>query len=44
MYKGAEDETEPGWVNSEREQFTQYRDKDGNGFMNQEEVSTYILC
>lgn len=38
MYKGAEDETEPGWVNSEREQFTLYRDKDKDGSMDKEEV------
>ncbi|KAF2343823.1 EF-Hand 1 calcium-binding site [Trinorchestia longiramus] len=38
MYKGAEDETEPGWVNSEREQFTLYRDKDKNGYLDKDEV------
>ena len=41
MYEGKEDETEPDWVNSEREQFAQFRDKDGDGFMDKEEVG---LC
>lgn len=40
MYKGVDDETEPSWVNSEREQFSQFRDKDGDGYMDKEEVNT----
>ena len=30
--------SEPDWVASEREQFTQFRDTDGNGLMDLEEV------
>ena len=37
MYKGDDDE-EPNWVSSEREQFNQYRDKDKDGFMDRDEV------
>lgn len=39
MYRGTEGEPEPDWVKNEREQFSQYRDKDGDGFMDKEEVS-----
>jgi len=42
MYEGKEDETEPDWVNSEREQFAQFRDKDGDGFMDKEEIRAWI--
>lgn len=38
MYRGTEGEPEPDWVKNEREQFSQYRDKDKDGFMDQEEV------
>ncbi|XP_066999758.2 calumenin-B isoform X2 [Anabrus simplex] len=38
MYRGSEGEEEPDWVKNEREQFSQYRDKDGDGFMDKEEV------
>nr|XP_023014709.1 calumenin isoform X1 [Leptinotarsa decemlineata] len=43
MYRGEEGEEEPDWVISEREQFNTYRDKDGDGFMDEEEVKNWIL-
>ncbi|KAJ8927122.1 hypothetical protein NQ314_020395 [Rhamnusium bicolor] len=43
MYPGEENEEEPDWVKSEREQFSTYRDKDGDGFMDEEEVKNWIL-
>lgn len=43
MYKGDDNEEEPEWVKSEREQFNIYRDKDGDGFMDTEEVKNWIL-
>lgn len=43
MYKGEDGEEEPDWVKSEREQFSTYRDKDGDGFMDEEEVKNWIL-
>lgn len=43
MYHGDENEEEPDWVGSEREQFSTYRDKDGDGFMDVEEIKTWIL-
>lgn len=43
MYHGNGDEEEPDWVKSEREQFNTYRDKDGDGFMDEEEVKNWIL-
>lgn len=43
MYRGDENEEEPDWVKSEREQFNMYRDKDGDGFMDEEEVKNWIL-
>lgn len=43
MYRGEEDEIEPDWVKNEREQFTTYRDKDGDGYMDTEEVKNWIL-
>ena len=33
---------EPDWVASEREQFTQFRDTDGNGLMDLEEVKVWM--
>ena len=38
MYRGDEGE-EPTWVENEREQFQNYRDKNKDGYMDQEEVS-----
>lgn len=43
MYRGEDEEEEPDWVKSEREQFNTYRDKDGDGFMDEEEVKNWIL-
>lgn len=43
MYKADEGEEEPEWVKTEREQFKLYRDRDGDGFMDQDEVKTWIL-
>ena len=34
--------SEPDWVASEREQFTQFRDTDGNGLMDLEEVKVWM--
>lgn len=39
MYRGTEEEEEPEWVKNEKEQFSSYRDKDHNGYMDFEEVS-----
>lgn len=43
MYQMQPDEEEPEWVKGEREQFSTYRDKDGDGFMDSEEVRNWIL-
>lgn len=43
MYRGEEGDPEPEWVQNEREQFTTYRDKDGDGFMDAEEVKNWII-
>ncbi|XP_050307899.1 calumenin [Anthonomus grandis grandis] len=43
MYKAEEGEEEPDWVKSEKEQFTIYRDKDGDGLMDEQEVKNWIL-
>ncbi|MCL4126530.1 UNVERIFIED_CONTAM: hypothetical protein GTU68_061764 [Idotea baltica] len=44
MYKGDyEDEEEPDWVSSERDQFNNFRDKDKSGFMELEEVRQWIM-
>jgi len=45
MYRGDEDVTveEPDWVTSEREQFEKFRDRDGDGFMDLEEVKAWII-
>ncbi|CAH1159696.1 unnamed protein product [Phaedon cochleariae] len=43
MYRSEDGEEEPDWVKSEREQFNVYRDKDGDGFMDQDEVRNWIL-
>ncbi|XP_063233264.1 calumenin [Bacillus rossius redtenbacheri] len=43
MYRGSQGEEEPEWVRNEREQFSAYRDKDGDGFMDQEEVKNWII-
>ncbi|KYN06652.1 PREDICTED: calumenin-B [Cyphomyrmex costatus] len=43
MYRGEEGEDEPEWVKNEKEQFSLYRDKDGDGFLNADEVKTWII-
>merc|ERR1712226_557717 len=46
MYRdeGGEDgNQEPEWVSVEREQFTKFRDLDGDGLMNLEEVKAWII-
>merc|ERR1712059_137164 len=46
MYKDEDtvgQEEEPDWVASEREQFTKYRDSDGDGLMDLEEVKAWII-
>lgn len=43
MYRSEEGEEEPDWVKSEREQFNVYRDKNGDGFMDEEEMKSWIL-
>ncbi|XP_076653415.1 calumenin B scf [Halictus rubicundus] len=43
MYDGTEGEEEPEWVKNEKEQFSMYRDKDGDGFLDSEEVKTWIV-
>ncbi|CAH0560420.1 unnamed protein product [Brassicogethes aeneus] len=43
MYRTEEGEEEPEWVKGERDQFNTYRDKDGDGFMDEEEVKNWIL-
>ncbi|GLH05521.1 Supercoiling factor [Gryllus bimaculatus] len=43
MYHGSEGDEEPDWVQNERDQFAQYRDKDGDGFMDKEEVKNWII-
>ncbi|MPC08092.1 Calumenin-A [Portunus trituberculatus] len=45
MYRGGHDDEseEPSWVSSEREQFTEFRDKNQDGFMDEEEVRAWII-
>ncbi|XP_014232281.1 calumenin [Trichogramma pretiosum] len=43
MYKGEEGEELPEWVKNEQEQFSLHRDKDGDGFMDNEEVRNWII-
>lgn len=44
MYRGSEGEEEPEWVHNEKEQFSVYRDKNGDGYMDKEEVSIVRNC
>lgn len=37
------DQDEPEWVKGEREQFSSYRDTNGDSFMDQEEVKNWII-
>lgn len=43
MYRGEEGEEEPEWVKNEKEQFSLYRDKDGDGFLNADEVISCVI-
>ena len=38
-----QNEEEPDWVKTEREQFGNYRDKNGDGKMDHEEVKNWII-
>ena len=42
MYHGDGGDHEPEWVQKEREQFTEFRDHDKDGFMDLEEVKHNI--
>ncbi|XP_055375309.1 calumenin-A [Condylostylus longicornis] len=42
MYKHSENEEEPDWVVSERDVFKKFRDHDGDGFLNKEEIHEWI--
>lgn len=44
MYRASEDEgDEPDWVKNERETFKTFRDKDGDGSLNNDEVKEWII-
>lgn len=43
MYHAIPGEEEPEWVKNEREQYNQYRDKNGDGIMDAEEVKAWII-
>ncbi|XP_043260772.1 calumenin-B [Colletes gigas] len=43
MYESTEGEEEPEWVKNEIEQFSMYRDKDGDGFLTFDEVKAWII-
>lgn len=44
MYHSLEDEDEsPEWVRNEKEQFSTHRDKNGDGFLDKDEVSVELL-
>ena len=42
-YERQEDEPEPNWVQSEREQFSTHRDKDADGRLSKEEVAQWVM-
>ncbi|XP_031836755.1 calumenin B scf [Nomia melanderi] len=42
MYDGTDAKEEPEWVKNEKEHFSMYRDKDGDGFLDFEEVKAWI--
>ena len=37
------EEQEPDWVTSERQEFSEHLDKNGDGFMDREELAPWIL-
>lgn len=41
MYDSADGSEEPEWVKNEKEHFAMYRDKDGDGFLDFEEVNHF---
>ncbi|XP_037939096.1 calumenin-B [Teleopsis dalmanni] len=44
LYRASEpSEVEPEWVVSERESFSKFRDLDGDGFLNREEVRAWVV-
>jgi len=43
MFNPANGEEEPEWVDTEKQQFKEYRDKDGDGRLNLSEVRDWIL-
>lgn len=43
MYNQEGDDSEPEWVTTEREQFTEFRDKNKDGKMDKEETKDWIL-
>ena len=43
MNKESEDQEEPDWVQSEKEQFQQHRDKDGNGKLDRKELGEWVI-
>jgi hypothetical protein len=44
MYRGSEGEEEPEWVKNEKEQFSLYRDKDRDGYLNTDEVGNIYMA
>jgi len=43
MYSASNDGEEPEWVESEKEQFTKFRDSNGDGHMDMAEVKAWII-
>lgn len=43
MWPNSENQEEPDWVKTEREQFATFRDKNKDGFMDREEVANWII-
>ena len=43
MYNQEGDPSEPEWVKTEREQFTEFRDKNSDGRMDKDETRDWIL-
>ena len=43
QYERGQAKEEPDWVASEREQFTNYRDKDKDGKLNKREIGDWVL-
>ncbi|XP_070000796.1 calumenin-A [Penaeus vannamei] len=43
MYHGDDDEFEPSWVSNERDQFREFRDRNNDGYLDEEEVQGWII-